>query len=100
MFRVLKKGLLVNKKLLVRYIVNYRALNIDIVKNKYLLPLMLELKNRIQRAKILSKIDLQVRFNLVRITEEEEYKIAFKTRYKLYKYLVMLIRSTNILVIF
>ena len=47
MFRVLKKRLLVNKKLLVRYIVNYKALNIDIVKNKYFLPLMLELKNRI-----------------------------------------------------
>ena len=47
MFRVPKKRLLVNKKLLVRYIVNYKALNIDTVKNKYLLPLMLELKDRI-----------------------------------------------------
>ena len=47
MFKVPKKGLLVNKKLLVRYIVNYKALNIDIVKNRYLLILMLELKDRI-----------------------------------------------------
>ena len=47
MFRVLKKRLLVDKKLLVRYIVNYKALNIDIVKNKYLLLLILELKDRI-----------------------------------------------------
>ena len=47
MFRVLKKRLLVNKKLLVKNIVNYKALNTDIVKNKYLLPLMLELKDRI-----------------------------------------------------
>ena len=47
MFKVLKKGLLVNKKLLVRYIVNYKALNINIVKNRYLLPLMLKLKDRI-----------------------------------------------------
>ena len=47
MFKVPKKRLLVNKKLLVRYIVNYRALNIDIVKNKYLLPLILELKDKI-----------------------------------------------------
>ena len=57
-FKVPKKRLLVNRKLLVRYIVNYKALNIDIVKNKYLLLLILELKDRIQRAKILSKIDL------------------------------------------
>jgi len=47
MFKVPKKELLVNKKLLVRYIVNYKALNTDIVKNKYLLPLILGLKNRI-----------------------------------------------------
>ena len=47
MFRVLKKGLLIDRKLLVRYIINYKALNIDIVKNKYLLLLMLKLKDRI-----------------------------------------------------
>ena len=47
MFKVPKKRLLVNKKLLVRYKVNYKALNINIVKNKYLLLLMLELKDRI-----------------------------------------------------
>ena len=58
MFRVLKKRLLVNRKLLVRYMINYKALNIDIVKNRHLLPLMLELKDRIQRAKVLLKIDL------------------------------------------
>ena len=46
-FKVLKKGLLVNKKLLVRYIVNYKLFNIDIIKNKYLLPLILELKDRL-----------------------------------------------------
>jgi hypothetical protein len=58
MFRVLKKGLLVDIKLLVWYVINYRALNRDIVKNKYLLPLIPKLKDRIQGAKILSKIDL------------------------------------------
>ena len=47
MFRVPKKRLLVDRKLLVRYIVNYKALNIDIVKNKYLLLLMLKLKDQI-----------------------------------------------------
>ena len=46
-FRVFKKRLLVNKKLLVRYIINYKALNKDIVKNKNLLSLILELKDRI-----------------------------------------------------
>ena len=47
MFKVLKKGLLVDKKLLVNYIVNYKALNIDIIKNKYLLSLILKPKDRI-----------------------------------------------------
>ena len=47
MFKVSKKGLLVNKKLLFRYIFNYKTLNIDIVKNKYLLLSMLEPKDKI-----------------------------------------------------
>ena len=47
MFKVPKKRLLVNKKLLVRYIINYKALNKDIVKNRYLLLLMPKLKDRI-----------------------------------------------------
>ena len=47
MFRVPKKGLLVNRKLLVRYIINYKALNTNIVKNKYSLFLILKLKDRI-----------------------------------------------------
>ena len=47
MFRVSKKVLLIDKKLLVRYVINYKALNADIVKNKYLLLLIPELKNRI-----------------------------------------------------
>ena len=37
MFRVLKKRLLVNKKLLVRYIVNYKALNINNSKKQVLI---------------------------------------------------------------
>ena len=57
MFRVPKKRLLVNRKLLVRYIVNYKALNINTVKNKYLQLLILELKDGIQGAKVLLKID-------------------------------------------
>ena len=47
MFKIPKKRLLVDRKLLVRYIINYKALNIDIVKNRYLLLLILELKDKI-----------------------------------------------------
>jgi hypothetical protein len=57
-FKFLKKRLLVNKKQLVRYIINYYSLNANTIKNKYLLLLMLKLKDKLIRAKILLKINL------------------------------------------
>ena len=41
------------------------------------------------KAKIFSKIDIIAAFNKLRIKEGEEWKTAFRTRYGLYKYLVM-----------
>src|SRR6202021_1703765 len=76
-------------------VVDYRALNKQTVKNQTLLPLTDKLQDRFQGAKIFTKVDLQVSFNLIRIAPREEYKTAFRTKYRLYKYLVMLFRLTN-----
>ena len=43
--------------------VNYRGLNNIIVKNSYLLPLILELQDWLQRAKIFSKLDISGAYN-------------------------------------
>ena len=40
-------------------------------------------------------LDIRGVYNLIRIKKGEEQKIAFRTRYRLYKYLVMPFELTN-----
>ena len=72
-----------------RLCVDYQGLNKVTVMNRYPLPLMNELRNRVQGAKVFTKIDLMWGYNLIRIKEGDEWKTAFRTRYGLYEYLVM-----------
>ena len=78
-----------------RLYIDYRALNNITIKDRYTLPLINELHNRFQRAKIFSKLDLQGVYNLIRIKAREEWKTAFHTRYSLFEYQVMPFRLTN-----
>jgi hypothetical protein len=50
---------------------------------------MSELQDRVQGAKIFTKIDLKNGYNLIRIKPGDEWKMAFKTQYGLYEYTVM-----------
>ena len=72
-----------------RLCVDYRGLNAVTVKNRYPLPLMSELMEKLAGAKIFTKIDLKNGYNLIRMKPGEEWKTAFRTRYGLYEYLVM-----------
>jgi hypothetical protein len=65
------------------------------VKDKYALPLASELRDRLQGAKIFTKLDLKGAFNLIRIKAGEEEKTVFRTRYGHYEYTVMLIGLVN-----
>ena len=69
--------------------VDYRQLNAITVKNQYLLPLILELQDRIQGSQWFTALNIRGAFNLVQMKEGEEWKIAFQTRYEHYKYTVM-----------
>ena len=64
-----------------RFCVDYRALNKMTVKNRYALPRTEELFDRLQGAKIFSKIDLESGYWQVRIAEADLPKTAFRTRY-------------------
>jgi hypothetical protein len=46
-------------------------------------------------AKIFTKIDLRGAYNLVRVKEGDEWKIAFRTRYGHFEYSVMPFGLTN-----
>jgi len=78
-----------------RLCVDYRGLNKITVKNRYPLPLMDELRNRVQGANIFTKINLKTGYNLIHIAEGEEWKTTFQTQYRYFEYLVMLIGLTN-----
>ena len=78
-----------------RLCVDYRGLNRITIKNRYPLPLISELLDRLRTAKIFTKIDLRGAYNLLRIKEGDEWKTAFRTRYGLFEYKVMPFGLTN-----
>ena len=72
-----------------RLCVDYRQLNKLTILNKYPLPLMTELRERVAGATIFTKLDLKDGYHLIRIRKGDEWKTAFRTRYGHYEYKVM-----------
>jgi hypothetical protein len=60
-----------------RLYVDYRRLNKIIIKNRYILPLILELYDQIRKAKWFTTLDLRGAYNLIRMKEGEEKKTTF-----------------------
>jgi len=54
-------------------------LNEDIIKNRYLLLLIMEMRERIVKVNWFSSLDFPMGFNHVRVKEEDEHKTAFQT---------------------
>jgi hypothetical protein len=78
-----------------RLCVDYRGLNRISVKNRYPLPLVSEILDRLARAKYFSKVDVQDAYYRIRIKEGDEWKTAFRTRYGHFEYTVMPFGLTN-----
>ena len=78
-----------------RLCVDYRALNSVTKKNRYPLPLIDNLLERLKSAKVYTALDLKGAYNLVRIKEGDEWKTAFRTRYGHYEYVVVPFGLTN-----
>ena len=83
-----------------RLCVDYRQLNKMTVKNKYLLPRIDDLFDQLNGASFLSKIDLRSGYRQLRIKDADVYKMAFRTRYGHYDFLVMSFGLTNALAAF
>ena len=69
--------------------IDYRDLNKVTIKNRYPLPLIPELFQRLREARVFSKLDLRGAYNLIRIREGDEWKTAFRSRFGHFEYLVM-----------
>jgi len=72
-----------------RIVVDYRVLNAITIKDKYPLPLMTTSMEQVKTSQVFSKLDLKLRFNLLRIAEGDKWKTIFKPSYGLYEYTVM-----------
>ncbi|KAF8722770.1 Retrotransposon gag protein, partial [Rhizoctonia solani] len=76
-------------------VVDYRRLNNRTKKNVYPLPCPDDLMAQLRGAKVFTKLDLRWGYNNVRVKEGDEWKTAFRTKYGLYKSLVMTFGLTN-----
>jgi len=78
-----------------RMCVDYKALNKATMKNRYPLPQIDDLFDRLSEAKMFSRIDLRSGYYQIWITEGDEEKTACHTRYGSYEFLMMPFRLTN-----
>ena len=80
--------------------IDYRQLNSITRKDRYPLPLISEIQDRIGNVKIFTKIDLRQAYHQIRIKEGDKQKAAFRSKEGLYKPLVMQFGLINALVTF
>jgi Reverse transcriptase (RNA-dependent DNA polymerase) len=72
-----------------RMCVDYRQLNKITVKNKYPLPRIDDMLDRLAGAKYFSTIDLKSGYHQIRLSDEDVYKTAFTTPFGLYEWRIL-----------
>jgi hypothetical protein len=74
---------------------DYHTLNTITQKNRYPLPIIDDLINRLKGAQYFSKLDVQWGYNNVCIKEGDKWKAAFRMNHGLFKPLMMYFGLTN-----
>ena len=78
-----------------RFCVDYRKLNELTKKDRYPIPLIDELLQRVSKAEWFKKLDIQQGFHRIRIYLDSDDLTTSRTRYRSYKYKVMPFSLTN-----
>jgi len=78
-----------------RMCIDSRALNKITVKNRYPLPRIEDLFDRLQGARYFSSLDLSQGYHQIRITDEDVPKTAFRTPFGHYQFRVLSFGLTN-----
>ena len=75
--------------------VDYRQLNKMTIKNKYPLPRIDDLMDQLHGSSVFSKIDMRSGYHQILVKADDVQKIAFRSRYGHYEYVVMPFGVTN-----